>query len=220
MKAIIWTKYGPPEVLKLGDVEKPVPKHNEVLIKINATTATAGDCELRSLSFPIWLSLIMRIVFGFRKPRKKIPGFYFAGEIESAGQDVKLFKKGVPVFGAAGTAAGAYAEYICLAEEGVLATKPANMTFEEAATVPIGGLEALHFLRKGNVRSGQTILINGHLKACRGDLDDVYKATPSPPFAFETLPLEATRSGRLQDAKRGGRVTGNIYHSEVSENKT
>lgn len=167
MKAIVWTAYGPPDVLQLTEVEKPTPKDNEVLIRIYATTATAGDCEFRNLKFPIYLRLPLRIYMGLRKPKRiTILGQEFAGEIESIGKDVKLFKEGDQVFGTTGFGMGAYAEYICLPEapkemEGALAKKPTNTTYDEAAAVPLGGLEALHFLSKGNIQSGQKVLING-----------------------------------------------------------
>jgi len=161
MKAVICPKYGPPEVLKLVDMEKPNPKGNEVLIRICAATVTAGDCEIRRFEMPTWLWLLARIRFGIRGPRKKILGQELAGEIEETGKDVKRFKRGDQVFARTGFDLGAYAEYICLSEKGVLAKKPTNMAYEEAAAVPLGGIEALHFLVKGNIHSGEKVLING-----------------------------------------------------------
>jgi NADPH:quinone reductase-like Zn-dependent oxidoreductase len=167
MKAVIWTKYGPADALQLKEVEIPVPKPDEVRIKIHATTVTAGDCEMRSLNLPFFLAVPMRAYIGLRKPNRiTILGQELAGEIESVGSDVKLFKEGDPVFAATGFGLGAYAEYKCMPEspagmEGVLARMPVNLTYEEAAAVPIGGLEALHFLRKGNLHSGQKVLVNG-----------------------------------------------------------
>ena len=166
MKAVINEKYGPPEVLQLVEIEKPVPKENEVLIKIYATTVTAGDCEMRHLKLPLAYQLMLRMGFGIRGPRNIKTGTEVAGEIEAVGKDAKQLKIGDQVFGAAGMAFGANAEYIALAEvpgemEGGVALKPVNMSYEEAATVPFGGRDALHFLRKGDIQSGQKILING-----------------------------------------------------------
>jgi len=161
MRAVICTKYGPPDVLHMVDVEKPTPNDNEVLIKIYAATVTTGDVEIRKFKMPAWLWLFARIGFGIRGPRKKVLGQELAGEVESVGNDVKRFKEGDQVFARTDFSLGAYSEYKCLPEEGVIALKPSNMTYEEAVTIPMGGIEALRFLRLGNIHSGQKVLING-----------------------------------------------------------
>ncbi|MGB2964510.1 MAG: NAD(P)-dependent alcohol dehydrogenase [Anaerolineales bacterium] len=165
MKAIIWTAYGGPEVLQLQEVDKPQPLDNEVLIKIHATSVTAGDCETRTLKLPMGIGLLMRLFVGIGKPKNiLILGQEFSGEIETVGKDVSLYKPGDQVFGGTGLTKGTYAEYVCLPEnpdEGVLASKPSNMTYQEAAAVTTGGLEALHFLRLANLQPGQQLLIIG-----------------------------------------------------------
>jgi len=160
MRAIICTKYGPPDVLELRDVKKPAPKAKEVLIRIVAATVTQGDCELRALKFSLSMRILMRLGFGFTGPRM-ILGQEMAGEIEAVGKDVSSFNVGDHVFASAGFRFGAYAEYQCLKEKAVMTTIPVNMTMEEAATIPLGGLESLHFLREGNIESGHRVLING-----------------------------------------------------------
>jgi len=162
MKAIVCTKYGPPEVLQLKDVEKPVPKDDEVLIRVHSTTVTSGDVWIRSSTYSPWFWLFGRIMYGITKPRKKIPGNELSGEIEAIGKDITQFQVGDKIYGIVWSTSfgGAYAEYKCLPENGV-AIKPANMTYEEAAAVPIGGLTALVLLRKGKIQSGQKILIYG-----------------------------------------------------------
>ncbi len=148
MKAIVHTAYGPPDELQLKEVEKPVPKNNEVQIKIHATTVTTSDCNVRNFTFtPELFRFPMRMQFGFREPKINILGVDLAGEIEAVGIDVKRFKEGDQVFGTPDLAMGAHAEYICVPENGVLALKPTNTTWEEAASIPLAANTALFFIR-------------------------------------------------------------------------
>jgi NADPH:quinone reductase-like Zn-dependent oxidoreductase len=162
MKAIVYTEYGTPDVLRIEEIEKPVPANDEVLIKIQAAEATKADCELRSFNFAVkWFWLPLRVAMGITKPRKQVLGGYFAGEVESVGRDVSKFKPGDHVFGTTSLRFGAYGEYASLPASYTVVPKPHNMNFEEAAAVPLGGLNALHFLRKANIRNGEKVLING-----------------------------------------------------------
>ena len=163
MKAIVCTKYGPPEVLQLKEVEKPVPRKNEVCIKIFATAVTASDCIVRGFKLPRWspLGLMMGLALGFTKPRQPILGMVLAGEIESIGKDVKRFKKGDQVYGMTGLGFATYAEYKCMSEKEGLVKKPSNVSYEEAAAVAYGGIIAGHFIKKGNIQSRQKVLIYG-----------------------------------------------------------
>jgi NADPH:quinone reductase-like Zn-dependent oxidoreductase len=162
MKAIIWTKYGSPDGLQLREVEKPVPKDSEVLIRVHAASVSAADSELRRSDFPLWLWLPIRLLIGVRRPKRvNILGQELAGDVEVTGKAVVRFKPGDPVFAWTGLHLGGYAEYNCLPESAMMAIKPANLTYEEAAAIPVGGLEAWCFTRKANIRPGEKVLIYG-----------------------------------------------------------
>jgi NADPH:quinone reductase-like Zn-dependent oxidoreductase len=167
MKAIVWTKYGPPDGLQLKEVATPTPKNNEVLIKVHAATASTADTELRTLKLPLLFAVPLRLYLGLIKPtRITILGTEFAGEILSAGKEVTRYQQGDQVFGYTGLRMGTYAEYLCLPEipsalASVMGKKPANLTYEQAAATPFGGLEALHALRQANIQPGQKVLIVG-----------------------------------------------------------
>ncbi len=162
MKAITYENYGSPDVLQLKEVEKPVPKDDEVLIRVQAAEATKADVEMRSFKFAVkWFWLPLRVAFGVRKPKRQILGGYFSGEVGSLGKDVTQFSAGDQVFGAAALRLGAYGEYVALPASYAIVAKPTNMSFAEAAAVPLGGLNALHFMRLAGVQPGDAVLING-----------------------------------------------------------
>ncbi len=162
MKAIVYKQYGSVDVLELKEVEKPLAKDHEILIKVHAAEVTKTDCEMRSFDFQVkWFWLPLRLAVGLFRPQRQILGGYFSGEVESAGKAVSRFKAGDQVFGTTKMRASAYGEYLCLPARSVLVTKPRNMSFAEAAAVPLGGLNALHFMRKANIQRGEKVLING-----------------------------------------------------------
>lgn len=161
MKAIVYERYGPPEVLQVMEVEKPTPKDNELLIKTYATTVTSGDWRVRSLNVPAGFGLIVRLVFGVSRPKQPILGTELAGVIESVGKDVRKFKVGDQVFAFSDAAMGCHAEYKCMPEDGVVALKPPNLTYDEAAALSFGGTTALNFFRRGKLQSGESVLVNG-----------------------------------------------------------
>jgi NADPH:quinone reductase-like Zn-dependent oxidoreductase len=162
MKAVVYTKYGSPDVLEVGEVDKPVPEDDELLISIRAAEATKADCELRSFNFAVqWFWLPLRIAMGVTRPKRQILGGYFAGVVEGTGKSVVKFKPGDRVFGTTRLQFGAYGEYVCLPADYTIIPMPKNASFEEAAGVPLGGLNALHFMRKAKIRRGEKVLVNG-----------------------------------------------------------
>jgi len=162
MKAIVYTKYGAADVLHLREMELPVPGDDEIRIKVHAVEATKGDCEMRSFKFAVkWFWLPLRIALGITRPKNPVLGGYFAGEVDAVGKDVVKFKPGDAVFGTTRLRFGAYAEYLCLPDSYTIVPKPGNLSFEGAAAVPLGGLNALHFMRRACIRSGDKVLING-----------------------------------------------------------
>ncbi len=156
MKAAVYSKYGPPEVLQVKQLEKPTPKNNEILVKIRATAVNSGDWRLRKAD-----PFAVRFIFGLLKPKTNILGSVFSGDVESVGKDVKHFKVGDPVFGHTDMSFGSYAEYKCLSENASIALKPANISHTEAAIIPFGGVTALHFIKKANIKPGQKVIVVG-----------------------------------------------------------
>ena len=161
MRAIVYERYGPPEVLQLREVEKPTPKNTEVLIRVHATTVTSGDWRVRSLTVPIGFGFISRLVLGVFRPRQPILGTELAGEIDSVGKQVKNFRVGDQVFAFSDAAMGCHAEYKCMPENGAVALKPTNLTYDEAAALSFGGTTALDFFRRGRLQRGERVLVNG-----------------------------------------------------------
>lgn len=187
MKAITYLRYGPPDVLQLKEVEKPEPGDDEVLIKIRAAEATKADCEMRSFKWSVkWFWLPLRIALGIRKPRRQILGGYFSGEIESAGKNVTGFSVGDRIYGSSRLRLGAYGEYLALPASYTIIAKPTNMSFAEAAAVPLGGLNALHFMRRADIRAGEKVLINGAGGSIGAHAVQIAKALDAEVFAVDS----------------------------------
>ena len=162
MKAVVYRTYGPPDVLRLEEVEAPKPKDHEILVRVRAAEVTKSDCELRSFRFPVWWFWIpLRLALGVFRPRRSILGGYFSGEVTAVGASVSTFSPGQRVYGCLQLRFGAYAEYVCVPDRYTVAPMPRNLTFEQAAAVPLGGLNALHFMRCAEIRAGERVLVNG-----------------------------------------------------------
>lgn len=161
MKAAVFNKYGSPEVVRIKDLPKPEPKHNEILIKVMASTMIAGDCEIRSFDFPFFMRLPIRLMFGIFRPRKKVLGAEVSGIIEKVGSSVTSLRPGQEVIAATGMRLGGHAEYVCLSMRNAIVPKPKNMTYNQAASIPIGGYNALHFIRKAGIQPGEHVLVIG-----------------------------------------------------------
>lgn len=161
MKAILCTAYGPPEVLRLVELEKPTPKAHEVLVRIKVSTTTYGDCEIRNLTLPMWTRLPVRLIMGYRKPRRLTPGMEFAGVVEAIGSKVSVLNVGDEIFGTTGMNMGGNAEFICRSVRPMPGIKPKNVSFEDVVTIPVGGINALHFLRMAKIKPGQKVLVIG-----------------------------------------------------------
>lgn len=161
MKAVVYERYGPPDVLEIKEVAIPVPKGNEVLIKVKATTVTSGDRRLRSMDVPAGFRLISRVAFGLMRPRRKILGMELAGRIEAIGKDVNRFKPDDAVFALCGAEMAAHAQYKCMRADQAIAAKPSNLTWDQAAAIPFGGTAALYFLKKASLKRGEKVLVNG-----------------------------------------------------------
>jgi NADPH:quinone reductase-like Zn-dependent oxidoreductase len=162
MKAVVYKRYGSADVLHVQEVEKPTPRDDEILVKVRAAEVTKADCEMRSFNFAVkWFWLPLRLALGVFRPRKPILGGYFSGEVEAVGKDVSNFCPGEKIFGSTGFQFGAHGEYVCLSAQSSIVSKPKNLTFEEAAAVPLGGLNALHFLIKANIKNGEKVLVIG-----------------------------------------------------------
>ncbi len=161
MKAVIWTEYGPPNKLIIGEVDKPVPKDDEILIQVITTTVSLGDCEIRALALTFAFKLLVRLYLGFRKPRGFTLGQEFAGIVIKAGKDVNRFSEGDEVFGQTGMNMGAYAQFMTLKKDALIAKKPSNITFEEAACLPLGGMEAYYYIKESNLHANSKVLIIG-----------------------------------------------------------
>ena len=166
MKAIVYHRFGPPEVLEIVDIPKPTPGNGEVLVKVRATTVTAADWRARSLQVPRGFGFVARLVFGFLRPRRPILGMELSGDVEATGEGVRELEPGDAVFASTGFRMGCYVEHVCLPESGALAPKPGNLSYEEAAAISFGGATALRFLRRARVRSGEEVLVNGASGAC------------------------------------------------------